>query len=336
VRNLIVGAGAVGQVYGHHLQEGGCEVHFFVREKYAAAARAGFRLYPLHAPHRGRAPVSFRPKGVLTTIEEVREIRWDQVWLAVPSPALREAWLPELVAATPGAVLVGLTPGVDDRALLLGLVPPERLAQGLISLISYQVPLPGESRFAEPGMAYWFPPLAPSPFEGPAPVVAQIVAALRRGGQPARATKGLTAQASLASALLMPLLLGLEREDWSWDRFRRSTALGLAIEGAREAQAVVTRHLQVRPPLWRGLLRPLALRAVMALAPRVVPLDLETYLAWHFTKVGAQTRMYVARYRELAQQQGHPTPALDALAADIPAIAPSAAAVAERVARGRL
>ena len=38
---LIVGAGAVGQVYGRHLALGGAHVYYFVREKYAAEFAAG-------------------------------------------------------------------------------------------------------------------------------------------------------------------------------------------------------------------------------------------------------------------------------------------------------
>jgi ketopantoate reductase len=33
MRALVVGAGAVGQVYGHHLARGGADVAFYVRPK---------------------------------------------------------------------------------------------------------------------------------------------------------------------------------------------------------------------------------------------------------------------------------------------------------------
>ena len=44
-RVLLVGAGAVGQVYGKYLQAAGCEISFLVKEKYADEARRGFTLY---------------------------------------------------------------------------------------------------------------------------------------------------------------------------------------------------------------------------------------------------------------------------------------------------
>ena len=47
LRVCIVGAGAVGQVYGLHLQRGGAEVSFLVRDKYAEETAAGMVLHPL-------------------------------------------------------------------------------------------------------------------------------------------------------------------------------------------------------------------------------------------------------------------------------------------------
>ena len=43
LRVLLVGAGAVGQVYGYHLQKGGAQVAFFVRPKHRAEAEGGRR-----------------------------------------------------------------------------------------------------------------------------------------------------------------------------------------------------------------------------------------------------------------------------------------------------
>lgn len=43
---LVVGAGAVGQVYGYYFQRGGCEVTFFVRDKYRSEMEQGLTLFP--------------------------------------------------------------------------------------------------------------------------------------------------------------------------------------------------------------------------------------------------------------------------------------------------
>ena len=47
MRALIVGAGAVGQVFGHHLAKAGAEVSFLVKPKYVAECERGFMLYKL-------------------------------------------------------------------------------------------------------------------------------------------------------------------------------------------------------------------------------------------------------------------------------------------------
>src|SRR6185436_20748884 len=107
MRALVVGAGAVGQVYARHLALGGATVTFLVKPARAAACQAGLTLYPLHAggrPQRFTAPV-------LTSLEEVARQRWDAVFLAVSSTALRDgAWLGALLAALGDATVVLLQP----------------------------------------------------------------------------------------------------------------------------------------------------------------------------------------------------------------------------------
>ena len=70
---LIVGAGAVGQVYGRHLALGGAHVHYFVREKYADECRRGFTFYPLNRRKPRAAPVhmAVAPGDILTRLDEV-------------------------------------------------------------------------------------------------------------------------------------------------------------------------------------------------------------------------------------------------------------------------
>ena len=70
-RVLLVGAGAVGQVFAKHLQAAGCEVGFLVKEAHAAEARAGFTLHAYRglSPHAARAPLQGVP--VLISLEDV-------------------------------------------------------------------------------------------------------------------------------------------------------------------------------------------------------------------------------------------------------------------------
>jgi len=306
-RILLVGAGAVGQAYGFHLQRGGAEISFLVRPKYAEAARAGFTVHCHNGRHRGAH--DFRGYGVLTGPEEVADRRWDQVWLCVSSPALRGPWLEPLLAAVGDAAVVTLQPGLEDRRRLLEWVPEARLVSGLISLISYPAPLPGGDLPA--GMAWWFPPLSPSPFSGPAGAVSSVVRALERGGCPAKRGARVYETVAFASGLMMPVIAALEVAGWSFRTLLRSPNRALATRGGRQASRIA------RPGYRRWLAwlvsGGLTLRILAFFAPRVVPFDLETYLRVHFSKVGDQTRGMLRLYCDRAQGAGQPHDALRTL-----------------------
>jgi 2-dehydropantoate 2-reductase len=316
MRALVVGAGAVGQVYGHHLARGGAEVSFLVKPAHAAELAGPLTLYPLNRSRRERTrPVAVGGFGVLTDPAATGSERWDQVYLTVSSTALRAGdWFARLAPGLGDATLALLQPGPDDRRFVEGHLPAERIVQGVITLISYRAPLPGETRFPRPGVAYWFPPLAPSPMSGPR--VDPVLAALRAGGLPARRHRNIGAVSGFPTALLMPLMAALERAGWSFHTIREPGRLALAARAAREALRVMADH-EGRPAPWplRLVNRPLAVRLALALAPRLLPLDIEAYLRLHFTKVGDQTRDFLHTYARLGRAAGLPTEALAQLEA---------------------
>jgi 2-dehydropantoate 2-reductase len=313
MRVLIVGAGAVGQVFGHHLARGGAEVSFLVKPKYAEDCRRGFTLYALdRKPPRAQRFTGF---GVITAPAEAAATQWDQIYLTVSSIALTAGgWLAELAAATGDAAIVFLQPNLDDRAFVTSVVDPGRVVDGVIGFVSYHAPLPGETRFAEPGIAYWFPP-APSPFSGArAP---EVVAALRRGKLPAKRIRDVTATAPFQSAVLYAYLVALEAAQWSFRELRSGDRMELAGRTAAQAM-VIAGHQRGRRVPWRArfVARPFVIRLVLRLARRFIPLDLETYLRVHFTKFGDQTRAGIQSYIAHGQQAGLATDAIEQLAAE--------------------
>jgi len=314
-RVLVIGAGAVGQVYGYHLARGGAEVTFLVKPAHAPELDAGLTLYPLNRPARRRAqPVHFRSYRVITDVGVAAGERWDQVYLTISSTALRAGdWFARLAAGLGAATLVLLQPGPDDRRFVEERVPAAQIVQGVITVISYRAPLPGETRFPGPGMAYWFPPLAASPLDGARRDT--VVSALRAGGLPARRHRGIARSSVFPTALFMPLLAVLERAGWSFGTIREPGRLALASRAAGEALRVMAHQGGRRAPLLLRLINhPLVVRLVLALAPRVMPLDLETYLHVHFTKVGDQTRDFLRTYLTLGRGAGLPTDGLAQLA----------------------
>lgn len=311
---LIVGAGAVGQVYGHHLQMGGAEVWYFVKPEHAGAARQGFVLYDLRKS-RQPPPLLFHPAGVLTTKDEVARQQWDQVWLSISSPALRGPWLESFLSSIGEATLVNLTPGLDDRGYLERQFPAERLISGVIAIIAWQTPLPTEKR-PRPGIAYWIPPFAASLYDGPSATevpISSIVATLGRGGCPARRHRDAAFLGDLASAAMLPIIRGIELDGWSLSRFARSGRSALAARAGREAMTVVARVSGRKIPWSRHLVGGPVVRIALTLAPHLVPFDLEAYLQHHFTKVGDQTRQMLGDYVARGTTLGCPVAALEDL-----------------------
>ncbi len=305
---LLIGAGAVGQVYGRHLALGGARVSVFVKESHAAEARAGFTMYPLRRRTR-RDPVRFVPDAVLTTAREAQGRSWDQVWLCVPTPALEGAWLEDLLGGIDGATVVVLQPDVGAAERIASVVGEDRIVSGVIAMMSYQAPLPGED-VPVPGVAYVLPVGSRSRFSGAPDWVRQVVEALRAGGCPARVDRDVRRALGFSAALLMAQVVGLEGAGWSLRAFLRGPLLPVAARAARQAQALVAEDLGVRPPLSRWLVRPLPVRLAFALVRFVVPFDLEAYLRYHFTKVHRQTRLLMERYLATASRTRVPADAV--------------------------
>lgn len=316
---LLVGAGAVGQVYARHLQIAGANVAFFVRPTAAAALAAGMWLYPLKK--RGeRIPVELRAP-VHTSLTAVAAETWDQVWLCVPANALLdEGWLRSIADAVGDATVVALPPGIDSGERIARAFPRSAVVPALIGMISYQAPLRGET-VPRPGVAYLFPPGSPSAFGGShGRAVAELLA---RGGCPAAENANVGATSAFGSCVLMPNVAALEIAGWSLAALRRGPLLGGVAATSRQAIDVVAARLGVRRPFLAFLLRGFTLRILWKLAPWVLPVDLQTYLRYHFTKVGEQTRQLLAEYRRDGEARGLPTDALETLAHRLAALGPA-------------
>ena len=322
---LVVGAGAVGQVYARCLARGGARVTFLVKPKYAAEARAGFILYALGGtPKRERldgCEVITEPRGGArsgsagprSTAEGRCAEPFDLVVLTVASTALSGDWLPELLRATAPATILVLQPGLDDRAIVERTAgDPSRIVASTIMFLSYHAPLPGETRFAEPGMAFWFFPLSRAPVSGPDDArVRAVVDALAAGKMPVRRASDARADSAGGAALMSAFVAALEASAWSFARMRRDTA-ALGARAAREAAAVA---IGGKLPLaLRLAARPGTFRSILRLAPHLVPVDLETYMRVHFTKVGDQMHAGLDGYIARGRAAGIATDALEDLA----------------------
>jgi 2-dehydropantoate 2-reductase len=313
---LVIGAGAVGQVYARHLADAGHDITFFVKPQHAPALADGLPLHRLgHVRHRS---VRWRGYHVLSRPEDIAARAWDQVWLCIASDALRSPLAAAVLAGAGRATVVCLQPGPEDVERVRAAVgDPAQVVQGLITFISYQSPLPG--RPGPAGIAYFLPPLAPGLFSGTPERVGPVVAALRKGGMQARVVASVEAASGGADALLIPLVAALECNGWVLGGFARTPAFALGRAAALEALAALAARRGSRPGLLQRLLlqRPVS-DVVVALAPRVLPLALGPYLEYHFSKVGVQTRQMLESYIAIGERQGLPVARLRELRAALP------------------
>jgi hypothetical protein len=309
---LVVGAGAVGQVYGRHLALGGARVSFLVRAKYKDDHPDGFTIYPLRKRDRYE-PVQLRPHRILSSLAEVKEHAWDQVWLCVATTALLKPWLEDVLAAIGDATLVLFPSTVDAVEHLGSALPKDRCVSGLISMMSYDAPLEGES-LAVPGVAYWMPPLSPTLFSGPKARTDAVVEALRRGKCSAAAHPDTRQAAGFGGAVLITHIVALEGAQWSYDRLVSTPLLGESVLAAREAMSGVETRLGVSKPFALGLLRPWTARLVLRLLRWLAPFAVDRFFKKHFTKVREQTKLQVAEYIDFAMVRGSSTANLTSLA----------------------
>ena len=308
LRVLIVGAGAVGQVYGHHLQQGGAHVEVLVRPKYAEECAAGLRMYAIRGRFRREARM-FKPDAVLTSAEEASKHSYDQVWLCVSTTAFEKALrddLPMLLRSLNGATLVVLQPGSHVPSLLAPHVPRSRIVDGLISMIAYQAPLV-DREVPEPGVAFW---LQTSPFTGDN--AESIVGALNAGGCPARVSDDTRALQAHGTATLMPIITALQGAGWKLSKVSGEWAT-LGANAAREARAVTEATTELSEPVATRWVTPTIVGWASRIAPRVAPLDLEVYLRYHFTKVGDQTQLLLRRFIDDGKMRNLPVKSLETL-----------------------
>jgi len=312
MRVLIVGAGAVGQTYAHFLVKSGCEVGFLVKEAYADQTRQGTHVYCVNDTEPQRSNSLLVPTEVLTEPSSVGN-NWDQVWICVASPALDTGnWLKTMFSSCTQTPVISFTPGPTDRSLLLKHVAKERLATGLITFLAWKNPLPGQTAEID-GIAFWCPSMVPNQFDGPADIVNPAIERLRIGGLAARRSQRLTRQAAKGASVLLCIIAALETAQWSFKEFGQSKAISMGCQAAQQALMITAREHDAHSRLLSTFIRPSLMRLFLTIAPRLTPMELEPYIAYHFSKVGSQTRAALQSWIKLGKQHNLPISALSEL-----------------------
>ena len=316
VNALIVGAGAVGQVYGHFLQRGGAAVSYLVKEKYQAQCEQGFTLYRCRRNGLG-APERFQATGIYTDLEAVRQQHWDEVWLAISSADLRGDFLPRLRDAIGDATLVMLQPDLDDRDYVCQVFPAQQVVCGVVNFIAYQTPLPGlpdyQQDASKQGVAYLLLPLMPAEFAGSESRLPEVAAALAEGRFNVKVQQDASRIYADRSAMMIPLVALLELEHWSFRRLRHSRSLELAVNAAREALTIVAARFGQRLNWTERLFNLFSVKLALPLMRILSPMDAEAYLKFQFRKTAPQTRLMLQHFIDDGERLGQPVHSLKTL-----------------------
>lgn len=307
-RVLVVGAGAIGQVYGRWLVQAGYALHYFVRPAHRAAVERGLAVRTVSI----RGDVHEEPlaiSGVYSAVDEVPEGPWAAVWLCIPSSGLMDAALEALLHRLRGTMVVSLTPALEDRQRLRTMVDASQLVAHMIPLAAW-----GDSRGRRddqwPATCVFVPPLTRLAFEGER--ADDVVTTLKRAGIPARVDPNIMRTSSFASAVLIPFVATLETVHWQFEGLTGDTWAGFR-QSVKEATRAVS-HRFGKPPVPLRWAPYLLASWMPKLGQRLAPFPLDAFLKQHFMKVGEQTTLMLLEYQEAAREGGcHETPALDAM-----------------------
>lgn len=279
---LVVGAGAVGLTFASALSRSAA-VTFAVRPARLTAMGCA------PAPSVASRATGWRGIPVSADVVSVDSPGgpYDVVWLAVDSTALGEALLTGLRAAlSPDGTVVCVQPGAGDWALVQRTFTGHRMVRGRIGFQAWVTPTPGLPGTGA-GAAWYALPLSASVFGGDAGASAWVAETLRAGGLAARALRGGSIPSTeSASAVLVPLVAGLELSEWRLGALANGSYVGVLRGLAR------TRLQELGVPLSRciaaAVFNRLTLQA-MALGSGALAINMERFLEVHFSKVGAQT-----------------------------------------------
>ena len=316
VTALIVGAGAVGQGYGHFLQRGGASVSYLVKEKYKEECEKGFTLYRCRRSGLGAAE-KFEADAIFTHYEDLKQTHWDQVWLTVSSADLRGGWLEQLREQIGDATVVMLQPDLDDRDYVLSVFPAEQVVCGIVNFISYQTPLPDLPNYhpdaGKEGVAYLVLPMMPAEFSGNEERLPGVMGAMAAGRFNVKVEQDASRIYADRSAMMIPLVALLELENWSFRRLRISNSLDLAVGAAREALAIVAAKFGRRMNWTERLFSLFWVKLALPMMRFLSPMDAESYVKFQFVKTAPQTRLMLKHFIDDGEKLGRPVQSLRTL-----------------------
>jgi hypothetical protein len=289
---LIVGCGAVGQVFSLFLQKAGVELGCYDRPAAAeklkqALEHGGLPLFQIQS--RGRDPIAHRLENyqVLTDIAECQRFKPDLIWFTVPSTVYYSDWFREFLQAVPSQRVACFAPE-GPRAEFFPEGSGDRLVFGGITFMAWQGDLDGGG--GQPNAVnFWRPPLG-IPLMGNEKACGDVKQLLKKAGFSVTTGKADSPQQASVTAVMTAFVAGYELAGWSLKAFRKSAWLTRTARASSEAVLGQLSRVSILTKLLLGTLCSSASIFLIAfLLPLLFPFDIEKYLKFHYLKTRDQT-----------------------------------------------
>ncbi len=309
---LMVGCGAVGQVFGLFLQKAGVELGLYDRPATAerlkqALEQGGLPLFQI-SHSRGQAPRLYRLENcqVLMDVAECWQFKPDQIWFATPSPVYYSAWFREFLQQVPSERVVCFAPEGARSEFFPENMDKDRLVFGGIIFMAWQADLNGGGGGRAQGVNFWLPSLLGIPLTGTKTACVEVAQLLKKGGLRVAVQKqGSPNTLAPVTAVMTAFVAGLELAGWSLRAYRKSNWLQRAARASREG---VLSQLPGSNIFNRALLGVLISSTgfflVTLLLPLLFPFDLEKYLKFHYLKTRDQTLNLLEVFARDAESRG--------------------------------
>ena len=235
---LIVGCGAVGQVYGLALQNAGVKLGFLdqpaTAEKLVQAREKGGLLLFQVTNKRKSDPIPYRIKDyqVITSTEEARQFAPDQIWFTTPSQVYYSDWFHEFLQLVPSKRVVCFTPEGSRPEFLTDQLG-DRVIFGGTTFMAWQGDLGGGGGKPD-GINFWRSPLG-IPLAGSQDACMEVAKLLKPSGFRVMLEKPGSHSQVAVTAVMTAFVAGLELSDWSLNKYRKNPWLRVAARACREA-----------------------------------------------------------------------------------------------------
>jgi ketopantoate reductase len=292
---LIVGCGAVGQVFGLFLQKAGVELGLFdqpaTNERLEQALKhGGLSLFQISQSHK-KEPLAYRLEHyqVLMNEAECQRFQPDLIWFTTPSPVYHSDWFREFLQKVPSERVVCFAPEGGRSEFFPDGIERDRLVFGGVTFMAWQGDLEGGGGKAG-AVNFWRPAVPGIMLAGTEKAGGEVKQLLNKAGFRASLGKPDSRMQACVTAVITTFVAGLELAGWSLGAFRKSKWLSSAAEAALEAvkgQISKTGFFQRVGLVF--LLSPATFRLATLVLPKFVPFNLEKYLKFHYLKTREQS-----------------------------------------------